>query len=160
MTPLPSHHNNHVFLAFDSTDGCREKALMRRLQRRLLVPVLFPFMLGGIPTPFLRAQTPCAEAAINLDWQWTENSPPEKKAYNSSPAYSLDIYWRSFCYDPQHGLIANNPNPEQPIMAILGFGQRHNASAQRTYTDCRKSLPPIHAMMRVVVTALPGRRAI
>ncbi|WP_263352727.1 hypothetical protein [Acidicapsa acidisoli] len=42
-------------------------------------------------------------------------------------------------------------------MATLGVGQRHNASAQRTYTDCRKSLPSIHAMMRAIVTAAPGR---
>jgi hypothetical protein len=114
-------------------------------------------ILALIPASKSFAQNPCADAAVNLDWQWTENSPPEKKAYYSSPAEGLDIYWRSFRYDPQHGLIANNPNPEQSIMASLGFGQRHNASAHKTYTDCRKTLPSIHAMMKVVVTAAPGR---
>jgi hypothetical protein len=130
---------------------------MKRSIPRVIIAASTLLLLGFISNSPLHAQNSCADAAVNLDWQWTANSPPQNKRYDWSPAYSLDIYWHSFRYDPQHGLIANNSNPEASIMATLGFGQKHNPNAQKTYTDCRKSLPSIHALMRLVVTAAPGR---
>ena len=130
---------------------------MRRSQVAVLVisSVTILLVLGlGMPS---YAQTACAEAAINFDWQWTVNSPPQNKAYDSSPANALDIYWRTFHYDPQHGLIGNVPSSEPAILAALAFGQRHNANAQKTYTDCRAQQPSLHAFLRLVVTAAPGR---
>jgi hypothetical protein len=130
---------------------------MKRSIPRVTIGASTLLLLGFLSNSPLHAQNPCADAAVNLDWQWTVNSPPQNKAYDSSPAYSLDVYWRSFHYDPQRGLVANNADPESSIIATLVFGQRHNANAQKTYTDCRKSLPSIHALMKLVVTAAPGR---
>jgi hypothetical protein len=130
---------------------------MKRSIPRVIIGASTLLLLGFISNSPLHAQNSCADAAVNLDWQWTANSPPQNKRYDWSPAYSLDIYWHSFRYDPQHGLIANNSNPEASIMATLGFGQKHNPNAQKTYTDCRKSIASIHALMRLVVTAAPGR---
>jgi hypothetical protein len=130
---------------------------MRPPRPMFFVISLFGILLGmGFEAPTY-AQSPCADAAKNLDWQWTENSPPEKKRYDWSPAAALDIYWRTFHYDPQHGLVGSVPSSESAILASLAFGQQHNPSAQKTYRDCRAQQPSLHAFLRLVVTAAPGR---
>jgi hypothetical protein len=99
----------------------------------------------------------CDEAAVNIDWQWTENAPPDKKAYDSCPAQAVDFYARNFKYVPGQGLVETFGNAEESIMSSLVFGQRHNQAAQQTYRNCLAQQPSIHTFMRLVVTAAPGR---
>lgn len=45
---------------------------------------------------------------------------------------------------------------EAVVMGALKSGQRHNASAMKSYDDCRSQQPSIFDFMIVVVSAAPG----